>query len=79
MLDKLFDIFKKSGESKIIVIDRQTGEFYVLSKWEEYEKTLANKVPVNPSTPQSPVKIAVNNAEENMSGISDEERFFMEG
>ena len=39
-LDKLFDIFKKSGEGKIIVLDRQSEDFYVLTKWDDYEKLL---------------------------------------
>lgn len=82
MLDKLFDIFKKSGESKVIVLDKQTGDFYVLAKWDEYEKLLAPdrsgkaQTPKNAEVRAEPAEQAI--TQENNNNISTEERFFFE-
>lgn len=70
MLHKLIDIFKKSGESKIIVLDKEAGEFYVLTKWNEYEKLLTSR--------DEKTRVMTQQDTASTDNISDEERFFLE-
>jgi hypothetical protein len=83
-LDKLFDILKKSGENKIVVFDRQAGDFYVISKWEEYEKLSGakdiEKVQEKVANEAAATAPNGNNLRDNSEpdDLYDEERFFFE-
>lgn len=83
-LDKLFDILKKTGENKLVVLDRQAGDFYVFSKWEEYEKLLgvkdAKKIQEKVANGADATAPNGNNLSDNSEPeeLYDEERFFFE-
>ncbi len=87
-LDKLLDILKKSGESRIIIMDRQTGEFYVLNKWdwEDTDKTkkkaasiIKKKEIAGESDKEVKTEeiVGLDEIAESGNEVFDEERFFM--
>jgi len=74
-LDQLFDILKQLGEKKMVVYDREAGEFYLLSK---LEKTLvAEDAPPKKETVKQAKSFNKDIAME-APDISDEEKFFFE-
>jgi hypothetical protein len=84
MLNKLLDILKKEG--KVIILDRETADFYVLTKWDEYEKLLEiakdkNEQIKNDSRENFiPIKDVIKESfnSKDINNLSDEEKLFLD-
>lgn len=76
-LDQLFDILKQLGEKKMVVYDREAGEFYLLSKLERTlvaeDKSQKQKIETVKQANSFSKEIAMEPPD-----ISDEEKFFFE-